>query len=554
MNGADLFLHTLIDEGVQCLFGNPGTTELPLMDALVNEKRIRYYLCLHESIVIGAAEGYAFATGGIGAVSLHVAPGLGNALGMLYNSMRAGTPLLVTAGNQSAGGQFQEIVLSDDLPRMAAPLVKWSYEVRRIGDLEQAVRRGVKVALTPPTGPVFLSIPGEILRASSGGIQERPTRIPSAFPAAQEAVENAARALADAQSPVIVAGSRVTRSGAEQELVRLAERMGAKVLGENFPNTFAFPNDHPLYAGELGRLAPSVKADLEGADVILFVGTEIFTLSYPPDVRMIPEDAYLIHLDLNPWEIGKNFSVDCALFGDPKTTLPALVREVEARAGAVGRERTEARRRKVEEEVCERRRRETPAPSAEDYEASGMGPPAFQKAIGEALPRDAVFVDESFTSGGPGLRRAVAPKTERYFGLKGGGIGLGLPTGVGVKAALPDRPVVCVAGDGSAMFTIQSLWTAARYDLATVFVIASNRSYRILKERALLLDGKSKEFHQFIGMELNSPEIDFVKLAEGMGVAGRRVERGKDLEAAIREALQAGKPCLIEAAIRNEEI
>ena len=158
-NGSGLFLETLLDEGVKCIFGNPGTTELPLMDALVNDNRLDYILCLHESVAIGAAEGYAFATGGVGVVNIHVAPGLGNAMGMLYNSKRAGTPLLVTAGNQGQEGQLSEPILWDDLQRLAAPLTKWAHEVRRVEDLEQCVRRAIKVALSPPTGPVFLSLP-----------------------------------------------------------------------------------------------------------------------------------------------------------------------------------------------------------------------------------------------------------------------------------------------------------------------------------------------------------------------------------------------------------
>ena len=181
-NGSDLFLETLIDEGVRCMFGNPGTTELPLMDALVNESRLDYILCLQESVTIGAAEGYAYATGGVGVVNLHVAPGLGNAMGMLYNIKRAGTPLIVTAGNQGQRGQLSEPVLWDDLPRIAEPLTKWSYEVRRVEDLEQSVRRAIKYALTPPTGPVFLSLPGDVMLAETGGPTGRPRGFRAPFP------------------------------------------------------------------------------------------------------------------------------------------------------------------------------------------------------------------------------------------------------------------------------------------------------------------------------------------------------------------------------------
>ena len=169
-NGASLFLETLLDEGITHLFGNPGTTELPLMDALVNEERLKFILTLHEGVAVSAAEGYGLSTGKPAAINLHVAPGLGNAMGLLYNAKRSGAPMLVTAGNQPQSGHFQEIILYDDLARMAEPLVKWSYEVRRVEDLEQAVRRAVKVCLTPPTGPVFLSLPGDVMLAPASAL------------------------------------------------------------------------------------------------------------------------------------------------------------------------------------------------------------------------------------------------------------------------------------------------------------------------------------------------------------------------------------------------
>ncbi len=554
-NGSGLFLETLIDEGVRYIFGNPGTTELPLMDALVDEKRLDYILCLQEAVAIGAAEGYAFASGGPGVVNLHVAPGLGNALGMLYNSKRAGTPLLITAGNQGQEGHLSEPVLWDDLPRMAAPLTKWAYEVRRVEDLEQALRRAIKVALSPPTGPVFLSLPGDVMLAPIEKMEGHPTRISTRFPAAEESVKRAAASLAKANRPAIVAGSGVTRSDASAEVVRLAELLGAKVFGESAANTLAFPLDHPLYAGELVRVARPLRAQLEGMDLLFLVGTEAFILSFPPDVRPVPDGMRTIHLDLNPWEIGKNFPAEVALLGDPKMTLIGLIRELEVALDGAARARAQARRKEAEADAAERRRRQAPPPLTPEAEARrGISPAAFQAALGEALPRGAALVDESITTGGPGLRRAIAGKAGSIFGMKGGGIGLGLPTAVGVKTAMRERPVVCVSGDGSAMYTIQSLWTAARYGLGALFIIANNGSYRILKERVLNLQGKSQELRRFVAMDLREPEISFPRVAEAMGVSSLRAETARELKAGMKAALASGKPHLIDAVIQNEEL
>ena len=551
-NGSELFLETLIDEGVRCIFGNPGTTELPLMDALVNERRIDYLLCLQESITIGAAEGFAYAAGGVGVVNLHVAPGLGNAMGMLYNIKRAGSPLLVTAGNQGQGGQLSEPVLWDDLPRMADPLTKWAYEVRRVEDLEQSVRRAVKHALTPPTGPVFLSLPGDVMLAGAPGLAGRPTRLSSAFSASAESIDRAAVLLAGAKNPRIVTGSRVTRSGAGEEVARLAERVGARVFSDNRPNSLSFSLTHPLYAGELPNTIEPLLERLDGADVVLFIGTEAYTFSFPPEIPLAPRGARIIHLDLDPWEIGKNFPVEVAMLGDPKTTLPGLLEAAERKLGESGIREAQQRRARAEKELAAWR--EEIAPKAGD-EAGVLTREAFQAAFGEALPEGTALVDESLTMGfGGGLKSAIAGKIDSIYGMKGGGIGLGLPSALGVKKALPDKPVVCLSGDGSAMYAIQALWSAAKYDLGVLFVILNNKSYRILKERILRLDGKTQEHRKFVAMDFKEPELDFLRMAGSMGVSATRAKTPAELKEAVREGLASGAPRLIDAQVEYDRL
>lgn len=551
-NGSDLFLETLVDEGVGCMFGNPGTTELPLMDALVNESRLDYVLCLQESVTIGAAEGYAYAAGGVGVVNLHVAPGLGNAMGMLYNIKRAGTPLLVTAGNQGQRGQLSEPVLWDDLPRMAEPLTKWSYEVRRVEDLEQSVRRAIKHALSPPTGPVFLSLPGDVMLADAPALAGRPTRLSSAFPAPAEAIRRAAGLLAGARNPHIVTGSRVTRSGAVAEVARLAELVGARMFSDNRPNSLSVSLTHPLYAGELANTIEPLLDQLKEADVVFFIGTETYTFSFPPEIPLAPRGARTIHLDLDPWEIGKNFPVDVAMLGDPGTTLAALIPAVEEKQGEAEVRAAGERRARLAREIAAAR--EEAAPRAGD-DAGVLTKETFQAAFGDALPPGTALVDESLTMGhGGGLKRAIAGKVDAIYGMKGGGIGLGLPSALGVKKALPDAPVVCLSGDGSAMYAVQALWSAAKYNLGAVFVILNNKSYRILKERILRLDGKTQEHRKFVAMDFRAPELDFLQMARSMGVDAARAKTPGALKAAMRDALASGKPFLIDAQVEYERL
>ena len=548
-NGASLLLETLLDEGVTHLFGNPGTTELPLMDALVNETRLEFILTLHEGVAISAAEGYGLSTGRPAAINLHVAPGLGNAMGLLYNAKRSGAPMLVTAGNQPQSGHFQEIILYDDLARMAEPLVKWSYEVRRVEDLEQAVRRAVKVSMTPPTGPVFLSLPGDVMLSAASGLQEKPTRIQTRFAASAESIEAAAALIARAERPCIVSGSGVAHSGALDEVARFAEQIGARAYEENFANVIAYPMAHPLYAGKLPILAGPLRERLAESDLVFLVGTEVFLFSYPADVRPLPESCRVVHLDLNAWEMGKNFGLDAALYGDPKTTLPVLTEAVARAQTADEAERAKARAERIAQENQSAREAATPPAEEGDY-SEGMPLPAFHRALGAGAPDGAVWVDEALTSAGPGFRRAVGRNASQIFGRKGGGIGNGLPMALGAKIATPDRPVICLSGDGSAMYSNQTLWTAAKYNVGAVFLIANNGAYHILKGRVLALDGKAKEFHRFVGMDLTEPDLDFIKLAESMGVGAARVYAPDELEARLAEAARGDKPYLIDAIVK----
>ncbi|MBW3599252.1 MAG: hypothetical protein KY475_18525 [Planctomycetes bacterium] len=248
-SGIDAFLHLLADFGVRHLFGNPGTTELPLNDALVGDGRFRYILGLQEVPVMSMADGYAMASGNVAVVNLHISCGLGNAMGMLYNAYREGTPLLVTAGQSDRRLKFEEPILWGEMVRVARPWTKWAAEVDRVQDLPAAVRRAVQTALTPPTGPVFLSLPLDVQMESADDLDLTPIRLPDfRTRPPQEAIERAAAVLLEAQNPAILSGSRITERDAMAELVAVAERLGAPVITESGTThgRLAFPSDHPL--------------------------------------------------------------------------------------------------------------------------------------------------------------------------------------------------------------------------------------------------------------------------------------------------------------------
>jgi benzoylformate decarboxylase len=530
------------------MFGNPGTTELPLMDAFATENELRYMLGLQEATVMAMADGYAQASGKLGVVNLHVAPGLGNAMGMLYDAQKAGTPILVTAGQHEQSFNTTEPILWADLPTIARPLVKWAAEVHRLEDLPRLVHRAAKTALAPPTGPVFLSLPGDILRADADIDLLAPTRVAPRLRGDRDAVEAAAKILASAESPLIMAGDAVAQSRAHAELVELAEMLGAPVYTEFVPNTASFPSSHPLFRGSMVRLAPEVRKILDQHDALFSVGADLFTLSLPSPIDPMPRDITLIHLDVDAWELGKNYAPAVAILADPKGALPDITAAVRERMTSGARARARERLAATSKAIAAEREA-LKAKARALAGATPVQPLALLHGIAETLPEDAIVVEEAISSA-PGIRQLIRSNDpQSYFGLRGGGIGWGLPATMGVKVALPDRPVVGLIGDGSAMYTCQGLWTAAHYQIDAVFVILNNTSYRILKQRLHAMRGLAEQADSYVGMELIDPKIDFVGLARSLGIKAERARTVHDATDLLKTALNDGGATLIDVEL-----
>jgi benzoylformate decarboxylase len=545
MSGKRAFLDLLKQEGVEIVFGNPGTTELPLMDAFAVENDIRYVLGLQEAALMAMADGYAQASGKLTVLNLHVAPGLGNAMGMLYDAQMAGSPILVTAGQQDTEYLVEEPILSADLTTLAKPFVKFSAQVERINDLPKLVHRAAKTALAPPTGPVFLSLPGDILKNDGDIDLLEPTRVAPRVRGDAEAVAAAADLLVKAQRPVIMAGDAVAQSRAHAELAALAETIGAPVYMEFVPNTASFPSSHPLYRGQVTRSQQGVREVLDQHDLLFSVGGDLFTWSLPSKVKPMPKGMVLIHLDNDPWQIGKNYPAQVGILGDPKATLPDITAAVRERMMASAKSAAAARLKSATEAI----KAEREALRAKARALAGktpVQPLALLEAIGAMLPKDAVVIEEALSSA-PGARSLInSDDPQSYFALRGGGIGWGLPAAIGVKLALPDRPVVALVGDGSALYTVQALWSAARYRIPVIWVILNNTSYRILKQRLVAMRGLAEQADTFVGMELVDPAVDFVGLARSLGIEARRTKTVHETTDLIATALKGNTALLID--------
>lgn len=545
LSGREAFLKILHGEGVKYIFGNPGSTELPIMDALAGQKDIQYILALHEGIAISMADGYAVASGNLAVVNVHVSPGLGNSMGMLYNAYKSGAPIILTAGQHDQSFLLSEPILWSNLTEVARPYVKWAYEVRRLEDLPRALHRAAKVAIAPPSGPVFLSLPVDVLKEEKEIDLGRPTRIDEDFLPSRKSLEASAELLLQAKNPVIIAGDIVARRHAHQELLRVAEIIGAPVYQNPAASTCNFPFNHPLSLGPLPRVQKVVREALNDKDVLFAVGGELVTMSLPSEIDPLPPGIKIIHLHQDPWEIGKNYPAQVAMMGDARETLIELAKILEEKI--TSQQRKEAyRRRELINQIKAKFYDALKEKINKEKESQILSGSVLMEAICAELPKEAVIVDETISSGRALRNLWPGSDPQCYFGLRGGGIGWGIPAALGIKLALPERPVVALIGDGSAMYSYQGLWTAAHYGLKVIFIICNNASYRILKERTYALQGFSAQTNLYVGMDIKNPEIDFPGLARALGVNGERVEKIKEAKRLLKKALEGNQPYLID--------
>ena len=553
MYGRDVFMESLVAHGVRHLFGNPGTTESPLIDSLARYPAIDYVLTLHEGVAIGAASYYAQACGRAGVVNLHVAPGLGNAIGMIFGALRTSSPMVVTAGQQDTRLRLRDPILGHDLVAMAAPVVKWSVQAESADEIAPIMRRAFKIAHDPPAGPVFVALPINVMEqqtefeaASAGALYRAP-------PPDADGVAALARHLLAAAEPAIVIGDDVARAGAGEALVALAEVVGAGIWTELIHQHQPVPNLHPNYRGRLPSDPASIAEAFGAADAVLMVGGPFFEEVWYAPAGPFPPGASVLQIEESTARLGRNHRLDAGLIAGLVPALEAVSAEVREgqsaahAAAATERNQTFAARR-ARERAARSARLETIA------ERRPMPVPVMLETLAGAVPEDVVIVEEAIT-GSPEIPRAFSfAGAGDYFCGRGGGIGQGIAGALGVKLASPERPLVCLSGDGSAMYSIQALWTAAHHRLPIVFVILANAEYRILKHN---LDIYRRRFevatnHPYVQMDLVDPPLGFVEMAAGMGVAGVRVTEPDELAAAVREALDSGAPRLIEVAVEGK--
>ncbi|MGW0395108.1 thiamine pyrophosphate-binding protein [Streptomyces sp. NPDC003042] len=540
--GRERLIEQFKADGLNVMFGNPGTVEQGFLDAVDAAADFRYVLALQETVAAGIADGYARATGGAALLQLHSGVGLGNGIGMLYQSLRGHTPLVVVAGDAGVRYDAMDAQMASDLVAMARPVTKYATRVTDPRSVLRTIRRAVKIALTPPRGPVFVALPMDVLDELNSE-PVLPTTVPLTDVAPSAAsVGRAAELLASAERPVVLIGDGVALSGAQGELVAVAELLGADVY-EVDSSEVNIAASHPLRRGQTGHMfGPHSKELIGGADGVLIVGTYVFPEVFPELESPFRPDARVVHIDLNAYEIAKNHPVDLGLAADPRQALRAL-------AGVLRQRLTPRQRAAAAARIDVRTRERAREAAARADDGTPMA--VFLRTLAERTGGDLIVFDEALTTSPLVTRYLPAERPGDYHLTRGGSLGVGFPGAVGAKLARPDRLVVGFAGDGGSMYTYQALWTAVRHGIDAKFVVCNNRKYRLLDDNiAQYWRERDIAEHRFPGsFDLSHPEIDFAGLARALGADGTRVEKPDEAVAAVSRMLAHPGPYLVDIQI-----
>ncbi len=549
MTGARAFLEMLRAEGVCHIFGNPGTSESAIMALLPEYPDIQYMLATQEGVAMGMADGYALASGRPAVVNLHIETGLANGISLLHHAMDGGVPLVLTAGNKDIRKLAEG---RSDLAEMVRQFTKWSVEVTHPEQVPGVMRRAFQEARNAPTGPVFVGLAANALDGAAEMAitpSEPAPLLPMPNPMA---VEEAARLLARAARPVMIVGDRVAQAGGMKAAVVLAERLGAGVYATSMARA-NFPSGHPQF---LGRINPTLSAGrqlLADADVILAVGANVFSGFFYLSGNSLGTSTKLIHLDSHLREIGKIEPAAVSIFGDPKAGMEMLEVAVQGLIDNIQADRIQARNAAyaaLKEDTQKRREQKL----GELWERRPMAPERMMHEIAVALPPETIVVDDSISSKDALHGALQFNEPGSIYGERIGAIGWGMGAGLGVKLAERERPVVAVVGDGSAMMTVQALWTAANYNIPVIYLVCNNRSYRILKlnmnihRREILGQEVGEDFEGYVGMDFALP-LNIAGIAEAIGVYGRTISDPGQIGPEIKRALESGKPAVLDVVI-----
>jgi benzoylformate decarboxylase len=499
------------------IFGNPGSTELPFLRDMPSD--FSYVLALHERSAIGMGLGYALARGRAAFVNVHSVASVGNGLSALVDALYLHTPLVVTTGQQDRRHILAEPFLVSRAAEVAKPYVKWSYEPLRSEDVPAVIARGYHLAMQPPRGPVFISIPMDDWTHECRPVDARhvhPTVLPD--PVALDAVVGA---LNSSKNPALIAGAQIEEDGGWEEAVALAEHLQADVYQPPLAPRWAFPRTHPLFRGSLLPAQRPLADQLASYDTVVVLGAPIFLYyAYVPGAAIKP-GTKLFQITNSPQDASAALA-GSAIVGN----LAAAARYLRAHAAA-------------KKHGASLPRKEPPSPAPEQP----ITPNYLFSVLNRVMPRNAVIAEECPSSKGDLDRYVLSDEPRSFYSVPNGILGFGLPAAVGLQLGNPNRRVVCPVGDGSIQYSIQALWTAVQYKAEVIFIVLRNGDYSALKSFCDF----TRVGRNVPGMEL--PGIDIVKIAQGYGMPAQEVDRPEELEAVLKQAFASPGPRLISVQV-----
>ena len=545
MSGKQAVLEMLKAEGIEYIFGNPGTSEGPLIDMLGDYPEFKYIMALQESVAMGMGESFARSTEKTSFVSLHVDSGLANGIALMLDALNTGTPMVVTSANYDSR-KINET--KTDLAELVRPVTKWAVELDLPDQIPSVLRRAFNEANSHPKGPVYVGFTANALEGiaemnivPSGKVHDEVIPSPTG-------ILEAAKLLAHAKNPALMVGDRVSDDNAISESVSIAELLGMAVFQSRGAEV-SFPTTHPQYQGMHSLRSQESRESLKEFDVVLTVGMDTLDeLFYWGDV-ILEESQKLIHIDPIHGRVGRSEPTDVGIISNCKTGLAELISEV---SKTVDQNIVKARKSQVVSDALSQKEAYEESVKAK-WNSTPMSPARMMYELSNAIPKNSIVVDDSISN--RTAMRHYFPAIERndIRGVRGQSIGGGIGATMGTQCAFPDRPVFGVLGDGSTMMTVQGLWTAANDKIPCIFVICNNGMYRVLKTN----------FNVYQKEILNEPEpagdnllySDFVTpfnlctIAEGMGLHSERVTDPNEIAGAVNRALASDGPALLDIVI-----
>ena len=548
MTGKQALLEMLKAEGVEFIFGNPGTSEGPIIDMLGDYPEFRYILALQESVAVGMGESYARATKKASFVSLHVDSGLANGIALMLDAYNTGTPMVVTSANYDVRKITEG---KTDLAGLVRPVTKWAVELTYPDQIPSAVRRAFNEANSHPKGPVYVGFTSNALEGSADMniVPSRPVH-DSPRPSL-EGIKEAASLLMGASRAIMMVGDRVSDDGAVDQAVELAELLGLPVYQSRGAEV-SFPTTHGQFLGNLSLRVADHRAILQRVDLVLAVGMDAFEeLFYWGDVILKPETK-LIHIDPIPGRVGKSEPTDVGIVSHCGLALEALIAAIKPLLSPADTEEVSHRAQAIVEES--KQSRDSFARSvAAKWDSRPMIPARMMSELAAALPDNAIVVDDAISNRAALRHYFKATKRGDIRGVRGQSIGGGIGATMGTQCANPDRPVFGIIGDGSAMMTVQGLWTAANDNIPCIFVICNNGMYRVLKVNFNIYQKDVLELLETSGSNLLYSDFgtpfDLAAIANSMGVHGERIVDPEEIKPAVDRAVASGKPALLDIVI-----